>query len=76
MNHIAVLLLTTTLAASAAVRAEEAVSSTTLRRIALLVSANDGGVGRPRLRWTGDDARAMGLCSRNLAVWMRATCTT
>ena len=31
-----------------------------LRRMALLVSANDGGFGRPRLRWTGDDANAMG----------------
>ena len=31
-----------------------------LRRMALLVSANDGGVGRPRLRWTSDDAHAMG----------------
>lgn len=49
-----------------AAQADEAASSTTLRRMALLVSANDGGFGRPRLRWTGDDARAMGAVLEEL----------
>ena len=67
----ALALVAATLLGAGAASAASDPNQPVLRRFALIVSANDGGAGRPRLRYADSDARAV---SEVLRRW--AACAT